>query len=198
MKFAARTFLKWLPLGVAVTLVCGLVYATVQQNYRQSLNDPQIQMAEDAAAKLSAGAKPADVVPDPDSVDITNSLSPWLAVYNSDGMSIISSGEANGDIPVLPQGVFATSTWKQYAEDRIAMQLPPDETRFTWQSGAGVRQALVLVHYESPNGGGYVVAGRNMVEVENRISVLTLMVGLGWAATMVATFLAQAFGENLL
>ena len=51
MNFFVRVFLKWLPLGVAVTLVCALIYATVQQNYRQSANDPQIQMAEDAALR---------------------------------------------------------------------------------------------------------------------------------------------------
>ncbi|HEV3245303.1 MAG TPA: hypothetical protein VG102_03020 [Candidatus Paceibacterota bacterium] len=199
MHFLARVFLKWLPLGVAVTLLCGLICATVQQNYRQSANDPQIQMAEDAAVQLSAGAKPGGVVQTPDAVDITNSLAPWLAIYNNDGVAIISSGVADGAIPVLPQGVFDMSTWKkQYAEDRIPMQLPPNETRFTWQSGAGVRQALVMVHYDSPSGSGYVVAGRNISEIENRVQTLTVMVGIGWLVTMTATYIAQALAAYLL
>ena len=49
MRFLVRVLVSWLPLAVASTGMCLLVYATVQQNYRQSLNDPQIQMAEDAA-----------------------------------------------------------------------------------------------------------------------------------------------------
>ena len=197
MEYVSRSFIKWLPLALAVSLICGLIYATVQQNYRQSLNDPQIQMAEDAAAKLSAGATPAVVVPDPDSVDITHSLAPWLAIYNSDGVGIISSGDANAGVPVLPKGVFATSTWKQYAEDRITMQLPADETRFSWQSGAGVRQALVMVHFDSESGGGFAVAGRNMAELENREYVLSEMVGIGWFVTMIVTFCAQVLAEYL-
>lgn len=197
MSFFPRVFLKWLPLGVAVTLVCGLVYVTVQQNYRQSLNDPQIQMAEDAAAELSSGKEIDEVVPT-NIVDMTSSLSPWLAVYTNTGVPLLSSGKLNGELPQLPPGVFSTSTWKGYAEDRFSMQVPPDETRFTWQPASNVRQAVVLVHFDSANGIGFVAAGRNMREVENREGVLVLMSGIGWVVTMVATFATQALAEYLL
>lgn len=178
-----------------MTLVCGLVYATVQQNYRQSLNDPQIQMAEDAAAQLDGGAAPDAVVPNTAKVNMAASLAPWLAVYDSSGQPIVSSGYLNNAMPSLPSGVFATSTWKQYAEDRIAMQIPSNETRFTWQPQPDVRQAVVLV---AASNGKYVAAGRNMREVEDREQVLTLMVAIGWATTIVASFIAQALTEYLL
>ena len=129
--------------------VCGLVYATVQQNYRQSLNDPQIQIAEDTAAALAGGSTPEEVVPAPGEVDIANSLAPWVAVYSATGTPLVSSGEENGDMPLPPKGVFDTSTWHTYAEDGLPLSTPPNEDRVTWQSGAGVRQALVIVHYAS-------------------------------------------------
>jgi hypothetical protein len=45
----------WLPLAALTTALCGLVYLAVQQALRQAANDPQIQMAEDAAYILSQG-----------------------------------------------------------------------------------------------------------------------------------------------
>ena len=84
MRFIVRAFLKWLPLGVAITLVCGLIYVTVQQNYRTSLNDPQIQMAEDAAALIDSGSSVQSVIPS-GKVDLERSLSPWIGVYDSNG-----------------------------------------------------------------------------------------------------------------
>ena len=46
----------WLPLAATVTLVCFIVYGTVQQTYRSNANDPQVQMAEDAVSALERGA----------------------------------------------------------------------------------------------------------------------------------------------
>ncbi len=43
---------QWLPLAIAITLLCGLVHVAVQQEVRLSANDPQIGMAEDLAAVI--------------------------------------------------------------------------------------------------------------------------------------------------
>jgi hypothetical protein len=191
MNFFARTFLKWMPLGVAVTLVCALIYATVQQNYRESSNDPQIQIAEDTAAELSNGSSPEQVVPAPEEINIADSLAPWVAVYSGAGVPLVSSGELNGTMPMLPQGVFGVakaSVGKDTAE--------PYEDRITWQAGAGVRQAVVLVWV--PQTDQYVASGRGMREVENREGSLTFAVGVGWIVMMVATLLAQGFSQYLL
>ena len=83
MKAARAIFLSWLPLAVAVTGLSLLVHVAVQQNYRQSLNDPQIQMAEDGAAKLGDGGVPADIVVRGGMIDIAQSLAPWIAVYDN-------------------------------------------------------------------------------------------------------------------
>jgi hypothetical protein len=52
----AKVLKQWLPLAIAITLLCGLVYVAVQQEVRLSANDPQIGMAEDLAAALSHGS----------------------------------------------------------------------------------------------------------------------------------------------
>jgi len=49
----ART---WIPLAFVATVLCGFVYGGIQQVYRNAADDPQIQMAEVAAAALAAGA----------------------------------------------------------------------------------------------------------------------------------------------
>ncbi len=188
MKFLVRTFLSWLPLAVAISGISLLVYGTVQQNYSQSLNDPQVQIAEDTAVQLADGSSPEQIVPAPGEIDMINSLAPWVAVYSSAGVPLISSGEENGDMPLLPNGVFTAAranagkdTTQQY-EDRI-----------TWQSAAGVRQAVVVVYV--PQADQFIASGRNMREVENREGQLTTFVGLAWIALMGATFIAQVFAR---
>ena len=47
---------------MCVTVLSGLVYVAVQQSYRQTANDPQIEMAEDAAAQLEEGRQPQAIV----------------------------------------------------------------------------------------------------------------------------------------
>jgi hypothetical protein len=194
MIFLVRTFLKWLPLGVAITLVCGLIYATVQQNYRTSLNDPQIQMAEDAAAAIGNGASAQSVVSGA-KVDLDASLAPWIAVYDGSGNELASSGELDGAAPKLPQGVFDTNTWHSFAEDGIKLQVPQNEDRFSWQPQPDVRQAVIVVHATN---GDFVAAGRNMREVEDRETALTVMVGIGWLVAMAATFIAQGVAQYFL
>src|ERR1700676_2198976 len=85
--------LWWVYAAIAVTGVCALVSLAVQQNFRQSLNDPQIQMAEDAAAQLTAGNTSASVVSPGPLVDLRASLAPWVAIYDAQGNPIVASGQ---------------------------------------------------------------------------------------------------------
>src|SRR5258706_12529680 len=52
----------WLPLAATVTLVCFIIYGTVQQSYRSNANDPQYQMAEDAMNSLGKGIDPKQLI----------------------------------------------------------------------------------------------------------------------------------------
>ncbi len=187
--------LWWLYSAIAVTGLCGLIYLAVQQNFRQSLNDPQIQIAEDAAAQIASGTQIDQVVP-LGKVDIANSLSPWVAFYNNTGVPLLSQGELNGAPPQLPSGLFNDSTW---LASKTYQSVGGKETRVTWQSSGGVRQALVIVHLiSSPQGTGFVVAGRNMREVEDRESQLTFEVFMAWIVTLGALLLSSFVGWWLL
>jgi hypothetical protein len=62
------------------------------------------------------------------------------------------------------------------------------ENRVTWQPNAKTRIAAVVVPVDA--GGMYVVAGRSLTVVEERIDQLSQLAGLGWLATMALTLLA--------
>ncbi len=180
----------WVLIAVPITLVLLIAYAIVQQNYRESLNDPQIQMAEDAAASLENGAQLDQVVPT-GKVDIANSLAPWLAVYNAQGVPLLADAQLNGAPPQLPQGVFDTSTWGYPIIGHHLNGSPVDQNRFTWQPNPAVRQAVVLVYMQGPTVYGYVAAGRNMREIEQRIEHEGEIVFVGWLFTLAATFVTS-------
>jgi len=74
MKTLISILKLWIPLAVTISLICGIVYIVVQQNYRLSANDPQTQMANDAANDISNGLDPKSVISN-QPVDISNSLS---------------------------------------------------------------------------------------------------------------------------
>jgi hypothetical protein len=196
-KLLPRAFALWLPLVAVITGVFLFAYWAVQQNYRQLGNDPQVQMAEDAAASLARDYTPAAVVPrtNPQSagaptIEMSTSLAPWIAVYDSSGLPLESSATLDNAPPRLPQGVFDQSTWKRvYAEWGIALSVPANETRFSWQPRPDVRQAVVLVSFPAPHGTGYVAAGRNMREVESREATLTQGAALLWGGTSLGTFI---------
>ena len=81
--------------------------------------------------------------------------------------------------------MFDTSTWKPvYAAYGIPLPIPVKETRFSWQPQPDVREAVVLLQADN----GYLVAaGRNMREVENRITLFTKGAALLWGATELGT-----------
>lgn len=170
----------WLPLAVAVTALSLLVYLGVQQSYRMSLNDPQLQLAQDGAARLAAGASPQSVAGSP-TVDAERGLAPFLIVVGADNAVLASSARLDGTSPRPPVGVLDAARAK--GTDTV-----------TWQPRAGVRLASVSV---AAGGGRVVVAGRNMRAVEARIDQFGQLAALAWlatlAATLVVTWLVELF-----
>ncbi len=179
-----KNILKTLiPLAVVITLLSGLLYGTLQQVLRINANDPQIQMAEDAATSLTNG-KPIDsVVPGPQ-VDIATSLAPYIIVFDNSGKAIASSGLLHNQLPSLPSGVF--DYVRQNGEDRI-----------TWQPEPGVRSATVVTRFGGTQP-GFVMAGRSLREVENRIDQFGLLIGLGWLGTLLVTLIAVCLSELIM
>lgn len=192
-----RAFALWLPLAIAFTGVFVFAYWAVQQEYRQNANDPQVELAEDGAAHLNAGGVPAGLVTrGVPLVDTATSLAPWLAVYDQSGKPLESSAVLDGAPPKLPASAFNPSTWKkQYAKYGIGMDIPANETRFSWQPRDGVREAVVLVRADN---GYFVAAGRNLHEVENRERTLTFGFFLSWLGSLAALYAALLLSIILL
>jgi hypothetical protein len=167
MRRLLNAIMAWIPLAVIVTAFCGLAYVTAQQVLRQGANDPQIQMAEDAAVALNKGANLGSVVPR-DQVEFSNSLAPFLVVYDAAGKPVASSGLLHGEIPDYPMGALEAA--RQRGENRV-----------TWQPEQSVRIASVVVPYKD----GYVVAGRSLREVENREAQMEGLAAATWVVTLV-------------
>lgn len=166
-----KTFVFWLPLAAVMFVLSLLVYTAVQQNYRMSANDPQIQVAEDVAASITSGATPADsIVPPNPTADMSSSLSAFLIVYSATGTPIGGSVALDGKIPSMPTGV--ADYVKLHGEDR-----------FTWQPKSSVRAAVVVTSFSGPQS-GFILVGRSLKEIEIREGNLLKICGvamlLGW------------------
>ena len=138
----------------------GFTWVAVQQNYRQNANDPQTQLAADAAASLSAGASPKDVLGiNAAAVDPSTSLATFVTIVSSSG-TVQASTMKDAILP--PNGVLAAATTTR-------------QNRVTWQPQTGTRVALVVQAYSHSGQLGYVLAGRSLKEVETREDMLARM-----------------------
>lgn len=177
-----HVFFHWLPVGAALVLTFGFGYAIVQQEYRQSLNDPQIQIVRDAQFSLEKGEKqPKDIVHAFPAIDAEKSLAPFVVFYDESGNVLESSATLGGNAPKVPFGVLEYA--KTHGEDRV-----------TWQPNPSTRIALVVrpIAIES---GWFVAAGRNMSEVESRIDTLINTTALALIVALVLSFIFDFVGD---
>jgi hypothetical protein len=174
-----RALAIWLPVAVAVTGLAALVYGAVQQDMRQSANDPQVQLAEDAATQLDAGALPSSVVPSM-TVDIGRSLAPFVMVFDATGSPVASSAQLHGRQPPFPTSVFDAA---HEGQDRV-----------TWQPEPGVRSAVVVESWH----GGFVVAGRSLRLVEERADHILQLTIFMWLLTLCSTVAAALLAGGIL
>jgi hypothetical protein len=172
---------NWLPLAIASTIIMLTLYATVQQNYRQTANDPQIQLAEDGANVLANGLAPATLVGNVH-VDMAKSLAPFVIIYDDSGKLLASSGFLNGQVPVLPVGVFEYT--RVNTNDRI-----------TWQPASTTRIAAVVKYFSGnpSKNTGFIVAGRSIREIEGRENQLELMIAAAWIGLLVLTLIVSLY-----
>lgn len=162
--------------GIATAVALAL-YAIPQHVLRSGLNDPQIQMAGDLAARLNQlgtddGLRQGalDASGTGTGVDISRSLSPFLIVFNDAGQPLGSNALLDGITPTPPRGIF--DYVRQHGEERVS-----------WQPQSGVRIAAVVVRVGGRQP-GFVLAGRNMREVEARIGDVRMMAALTWAGML--------------
>jgi hypothetical protein len=174
-----RAVAFFLPVAVLATLCCGLVYTAVQQDLRMGANEPQVQMAEDAARALDTGAQPSSLVGST-KVDVADSLAPFVVIFDTSGNVLATDGTLDGHDPVPPLGVLDA-----------ARQNPPN--RVTWEPRDGVRVATVTV----PWSGGTVMAGRSLREVERQEDDILLLAGAAWVAMLIALAVASGIAAWL-
>jgi hypothetical protein len=164
-----RVIAIFLPLAVLATLTCGLVYVEVQQALRSGANDPQYQMAEDAASRLDAGARPVDLVDTAETVDAATSLAPFTIIFDSAGRVLASDITLDGGQPIPPSGVLRAAK-------------PGSPNAVTWQPREGVRIASVTVAWS----GGIVLTGRSLRRVEEQELNTELIAGAAWLVALAA------------
>ncbi len=182
LKFPSKNiFISFFPFFVAITLAYALIYVIVQQTYRQAANDPQIQLAEDTANSLSAGNSINPGAFD-SKVDIDKSLAAFIMVFDKDGKLIASTAVENGEEPTFPRGAIKASD--------------DGENRVTWQTAKGARSATVTVPFKNKTMSGYVMVGRSLKEVEDRIHGFAKIIGIAWIITLGATFISLVISKS--
>ena len=171
-------------LAAISTVLALALYTIPQQVLRQGANDPQIQLAGDLTVRLEQGVAPAEAVP-AGAVDIVRSLSPFVIAYDDQGRPLASQAQLDGKTPAPPNGVF--NYVRQHGEERISWQPVLGREH-------GVRIAAVIKRVNGPQP-GFVLAGRNMREVEAREHQVEQLAGLAWIAMLGLIFLGTvAFG----
>ena len=173
---------------IALSMGMALALNTIpQQVLRQGANDPQIQMASDLAARLDQygvndGLRQEALINTDRLVDMDRSLAPFLIVYNDQGQPLASQAELNGQTPIPPVGVF--DHVRQHEQERVSWQ--PAQGR-----EHGVRIAAVVVRVNGPQP-GFVLAGRNMREVEAREAQVGQLALLTWIGMMAVILVGTA------
>ncbi len=178
-----NNFLKnWVPLAVVITIMSGLVYLSVQQNYRSSANDPQIQIVEDLVQPLINGQQ---VNLPQNKVDLKKSLATFIIITDDSGKPLFSSAILDGETPSVPPGVL------DYAKENGQHQV-------TWQPEGEVRVAIVVQAFTDLKNSrsGYVIAGRSLRETEKRTRHLLIQVGFGWTIALAAAFVSAKSSEQ--
>lgn len=154
--------------ALVLTVIFGTIYTIVQQNYRTSANDPQIQMAEDAARDLNRGVSLQSF--QAPSRNIEETIAPFTVIYDTAENAIVWTGTLDGKPPVLPDGVL------EYAQEN-------GENHVTWQPRKDIRIAAIIKPFTG-QGSGYVLVGRSLREVEEREYHLMMFVGVGWILSL--------------
>jgi hypothetical protein len=162
-------FIAHFAASMVVTVLCGLIYVTVQQSHRASANDPQLQIALDLKNAVETNQPTAKWMSG-DSIEISKSLSVFKTFYNTNGEALQSTGFVDGQLPRMPKGVFDFTT--KCGEDVL-----------TWQPRDGVRMAMVVEAVNSPQI-AFVAVGRSLKEIEKRESTLVTMVVVAWLVCM--------------
>ena len=181
-----QSFISYLAALAIGTNNTALIYVAVQQNYRMSANDPQVQLARDLADRLEHNQPITSLLP-ADTVDLSKSMAVFTACYDANQQPVTSTGYIEGTIPKLPAGVL------NYAKSH-------DENWITWQPRKDIRLATIVKYIPSP-ASAYLVVGRSLKEVEQREGNLVKIIMIVWilcCAIITATFALHYYRNKSL
>jgi hypothetical protein len=191
---------------IAGTIIMLVAYVAIQQSYRQTADDPQIRLAEDAAAALSGGDPINALLANDPKTDMSRSLSPFMMIFDDTGRLVNSTAYFNnvsspaGVPPTPPSGVFdfmrtndgttgqgISGAINGFRSSFASNRRPAGEDRFTWQTASGLRFATVVTRWNATSSSGFVLAARSLREVEIREGQLGEIFLMGWLAFVVGT-----------
>ncbi len=169
----------YLPPAAAATGLALLAYLVAQQSLRLSADDVPAALAESTVSQLDRGVAP-DQALQPDRIELTHSLSPFVLVFDASGQLVTSSATLEGQSPRYPLGALESASAR-------------GENRVTWQPEAGVRLATVA----RPWSGGFVVAGQSLRLTEQHIDTIGALCVAGWLTTQALIALAAVLSLGL-
>src|SRR5258708_1272848 len=139
-----RIFKNWLGYAAVLTLLCGIIFYMGRQEFRQSANDPQLQLVQEAANALNKGADPKSLVGTGKPAEISETQAPYIVIYDVSGNVVANSGVLNGRPLKVPRHVI------DYIQKNGA-------DKATWEPVRGVSQAMVALLSNTTH--SYVVIG---------------------------------------
>lgn len=181
------TLKTWAPIAATIIVLTLTGYILVQQNYRSSANDPQIQIVDDIVEAIEKGTPPDSIVPPSGNTDISKSLAAFVLLYDDNGKQIGSSAKLDGKSPSFPKGVM----------DNVKKS--GNKAMITWQPRDGVRIASVLGRYTLADGktSGIIIAGRSLREIEIRENQSLIISALGALLALIITFLFSLLSKKM-
>jgi hypothetical protein len=171
-KFSRPGFFAFLTAAIIITILAMFSYVAVQQDLRQTANDPQIQIAEDAADSISSGEALPYEMPTSTRADLSKTLVTVAMIFDDAGNPVYTSAQLDGGTPIPPKGVFEATRNK-------------GENRITWQPKPGVRLAAVVTRIGRGSHTGFVLIARSLREVEKREAAIGQLFIIAWAASII-------------
>lgn len=168
---------KWLALGFSITAIWSFLFVIVQQDLRLGANDTQAEIAGNVELALLDGT-PFKYFSSANPVKIGKSLTPYVILYDRNGVPLAGNGSLEGNFPVPPKGVF----------DNL---LAHGEERFTWEPSPGVREAVVARLYRGTDP-VFIIVGRSLAEVESHIKEIARLSVVLWMITLLGSFVLSA------
>jgi hypothetical protein len=167
-----RTVAVYFPLAFGLTIAAVIAWAIAQSSTRTAGNNPQAQIASDAARRLDAGISPT-VIAGGRTIDLARSLAAHISVYDRRGRLLASTARLDAAVPVPPKGVLAAAQ-RQRSND------------VTWEPEPGVRVAAVVIRWR----GGTVLVGRSLAPIAQREVDLAKVVAAVWLIALVVVGMA--------